>query len=78
MIEQLHQHPCNCPPIMRSACGQRRDRGHVSLALILSLERLDALKDRLESGQINSVKFLKQLLAIAKETVLTEEEVPPE
>ena len=41
-------------------------------------ERLDALKDRFESGQINSVEFLKQLLEIAKETVETEKEVLPD
>lgn len=29
-------------------------------------ERLDALKDRFESGQVNSVEFLKQLLDIAR------------
>jgi type I restriction enzyme, R subunit len=41
-------------------------------------ERLDALKERFESGQINSVDFLKQLLEIAKETLQAEQEVPPE
>jgi type I restriction enzyme R subunit len=41
-------------------------------------ERLDALKDRFESGQVNSVEFLKQLLAIAKETLQAERDVPPE
>lgn len=41
-------------------------------------ERLDALKDRFESGQVNSVEFLKQLLAIAKETLQAEKDVPPE
>lgn len=41
-------------------------------------ERLDALKDRFESGQINSVEFLKELLEIAKETLQAEKEVPPE
>lgn len=41
-------------------------------------ERLDALKDRFESGQINSVEFLKQLLEIAKETLQAEKETPPE
>jgi type I restriction enzyme R subunit len=40
-------------------------------------ERLDALKDRFESGQINSVEFLKQLLEIARETLQAEKEVPP-
>lgn len=41
-------------------------------------ERLDALKDRFETGQINSVDFLKQLLQIAKETLQAEKETPPE
>ena len=41
-------------------------------------ERLDALKERFESGQINSVDFLKQLLQIAKETLQAEREAPPE
>jgi type I restriction enzyme R subunit len=41
-------------------------------------ERLDALKERFESGQINSVDFLKQLLQIAKETLQAERETPPE
>jgi type I restriction enzyme R subunit len=41
-------------------------------------ERLDALKDRFESGQVNSVDFLKQLLEIAKETLQAEKEIPPE
>lgn len=41
-------------------------------------ERLDALKDRFEAGQVNSVEFLKQLLEIAKETLQAEKDVPPE
>jgi type I restriction enzyme R subunit len=41
-------------------------------------ERLDALKERFESGQINSVEFLKQLLVIAKETLQAEKELTPE
>jgi len=41
-------------------------------------ERLDALKDRFEAGQVNSVEFLKQLLEIAKETLQAEKEVAPE
>lgn len=41
-------------------------------------ERLDALKERFESGQVNSVEFLKQLLEIAKETLQAEKDVPPE
>jgi type I restriction enzyme R subunit len=58
---------------------KRRLRGHGGNPKFKQLsERLDALKDRFESGQINSVEFLKQLLEIAKETVQTEKEVPPE
>ena len=58
---------------------KRRLRGHGGNPKFKKLsERLDALKDRFESGQINSVEFLKQLLEIAKETLLAEKEVPPE
>lgn len=58
---------------------KRRLRGHGSHPKFKKLsERLDALKDRFESGQINSVEFLKQLLEIAKETLQAEKEVPPE
>ena len=41
-------------------------------------ERLDALKARFESGQINSVDFLKQLLVLAKATLQAEKETPPQ
>ncbi len=58
---------------------KRRLRGHAGNPKFKMLsERLDALKDRFESGQINSVEFLKQLLQIAKETVQAEKEIPPE
>ena len=58
---------------------KRRLRGHAGNPKFKMLsERLDALKDRVESGQINSVEFLKQLLQIAKETVQAEKEIPPE
>lgn len=58
---------------------QRRLRGHAGNPKFKQLsERLDALKDRFESGQINSVDFLKQLLQIAKETLQAERETPPE
>ena len=58
---------------------KRRLRGHGGNPKFKQLsERLDALKDRFESGQINSVDFLKQLLEIAKETLKAEKEVPPE
>jgi chemotaxis protein histidine kinase CheA len=47
----------------------RRLRGHGGNPKFKQLsERLDALKDRFEAGQINSVEFLKELLQIAKET----------
>ena len=45
---------------------------------MLMSDRRDALKDRFESGQVNSVEFLKQLLEIAKETLQAEKDVPPE
>ncbi|MBK4738985.1 type I restriction endonuclease subunit R [Noviherbaspirillum pedocola] len=58
---------------------KRRLRGHADNPKFKMLsERLDALKDRFESGQLNSVEFLKQLLEIAKETLQAEKEVPPE
>lgn len=58
---------------------KRRLRGHGGNPKFKKLsERLDALKDRFESGQINSVEFLKQLLEIAKETLQAEKDVPPE
>ena len=55
---------------------KRRLRGNSKFKKLS--ERLDALKDRFESGQINSVEFLKQLLEIAKETLQAEKDVPPE
>ncbi len=58
---------------------KRRLRGHSGNPRFKQLsERLDALKDRFESGQINSVEFLKGLLEIARETLQAEKEVPPE
>ncbi|MCT6721706.1 type I restriction endonuclease subunit R [Acidovorax sp. K2F] len=57
----------------------RRMRKHLGNTKFKKLsERLDALKDRFESGQVNSVEFLKQLLEIAKETLQAEKEVPPD
>jgi type I restriction enzyme R subunit len=41
-------------------------------------ERLEALKQRFDQGQTNSVNFLKELLDIARETVETERATPPE
>ncbi|MDM7286512.1 type I restriction endonuclease subunit R [Klebsiella pneumoniae] len=58
---------------------KRRLRGHGNNPKFKHLsERLDALKDRFEAGQINSIEFLKQLLEIAKETLQTEKTTPPE
>jgi type I restriction enzyme R subunit len=58
---------------------KRRLRGHAQNPKFKQLsERLDALKDRFETGQINSVEFLKQLLEIAKETLQAEKEIPPD
>ena len=58
---------------------KRRLRGHGDNPKFKQLsERLDALKDRFESGQINSVEFLKQLLQLAKETLQAEQATPPE
>ena len=57
----------------------RRLRKHLGNPKFKELsERLDALKERFESGQINSVEFLKQLLVIAKETLQAEKESPLE
>ena len=57
----------------------RRMRMHLGNPKFRQLsERLDALKDRFASGQINSVDFLKQLLEIAKETLQAEHDVPQE
>lgn len=57
----------------------RRLRKHLGNPKFKALsERLDALKDRFESGQINSVEFLKALLQIAKEVLQAEKEIPPE
>ena len=41
-------------------------------------ERLEALKERHEQGQLHSVEFLKNLLDLARELVHTEKELPPE
>lgn len=58
---------------------KRRLRGHAGNPKFKELsERLDALKERFESGQVTSVEFLKQLLEIAKATLQAESEVPPE
>jgi type I restriction enzyme R subunit len=41
-------------------------------------ERLEALRERHEAGQIESVQFLKELLDIARDVVAAEKETPPE
>jgi type I restriction enzyme R subunit len=57
----------------------RRLRKHLGNPKFKALsERLDALRDRFESGVLNSVEFLKQLLQIAKEVLQAEKEMPPE
>ena len=57
----------------------RRLRKHLGNPKYKALsERLDALRDRFESGVLNSVEFLKQLLQLAKEVLQAEKETPPE
>jgi type I restriction enzyme R subunit len=57
----------------------RRLRKHLGNPTFKALsERLDALRDRFESGVLNSVEFLKQLLQLAKEVLQAEKEIPPE
>jgi type I restriction enzyme R subunit len=57
----------------------RRLRKHLGNPKFKALsERLDALRDRFESGVLNSVEFLKQLLQLAKEVLQAEKEVPPD
>ena len=57
----------------------RRLRKHIGQAAFKALsERLEALKDRHEQGQVNSVVFLKELLDIARELLETENETPLE
>ncbi len=40
-------------------------------------ERLEALKERYEAGVVDSIDFLKQLLALAKDVVAAEKATPP-
>ena len=57
----------------------RRLRKHLGNPKFKALsERLDALRDRFESGVLNSVEFLKQLLQLAREVLQAEKETPPE
>lgn len=57
----------------------RRLRNHISNPRFRALsERLEALKERHEQGQIHSVAFLKDLLDLARDLVQTEKEIPPQ
>jgi len=57
----------------------RRLRKHLGNPKFRALsERLDALRDRFESGVLNSVEFLKHLLELAKEVLQAEKDEPPE
>jgi type I restriction enzyme R subunit len=56
----------------------RRLRKHLGNPKFQALsERLDTLRNRFESGVLNSVEFLKQLLQLAKEVLQVEKETPP-
>jgi type I restriction enzyme, R subunit len=55
-----------------------RLRNHGGNPVFLALsERLEALKERAERGLVESLEFLKQLLAIARDLVAAEKETPP-
>jgi type I restriction enzyme, R subunit len=57
----------------------KRLRNHISNPQFRALsERLEALKERHEQGQIHSVAFLKDLLDLARDLVQTEKDTPPE
>jgi type I restriction enzyme R subunit len=57
----------------------RRLRQHMGDPRFRALsERLEALKERHERGQLHSIEFLKQLLDLAAELVHIEKNVPPE
>jgi len=57
----------------------RRLRKHMGDPRFRALsERLEALKERHERGQLHSIEFLKHLLDIAAELVNIEKNVPPE
>jgi type I restriction enzyme R subunit len=57
----------------------RRLRKHMHDPRFRALsERLEALKERHERGQMHSVEFLKSLLDLAKDLVQAEKETPPE
>ena len=48
-----------------------------NLVFIALSERLEQLKTRHEQGLLHSIDFLKVLLDLARETVMTEKEVDP-
>lgn len=57
----------------------KRLRQHQSNAAYKTLsERLEALKERHEQGQLHSVQFLKELLDLARELLEVEKATPPE
>lgn len=57
----------------------RRLRKHMGNPKYKDLsERLESLEERFESGQMNSVEFLKQLLQLANDLLRTEKETPPQ
>lgn len=57
----------------------RRLRQHIDNPCFRALsERLEALKERHEQGQIHSVAFLKDLLDLARDLVQAEKDTPPE
>lgn len=57
----------------------RRLRKHIGNPQFKALsERLEALKERHELGQVNSVVFLKELLDLARELLQVEKDTPPE
>ncbi len=57
----------------------RRLRGHLGSPLYKTLsERLEALKERHEQGQLHSVQFLKELLDLARELLEVEKATPPQ
>jgi type I restriction enzyme R subunit len=57
----------------------QRLRKHMGNPRYLALsERLEALKERHERGQLHSIEFLKSLLDLATDLVQAEKETPPE
>jgi type I restriction enzyme, R subunit len=57
----------------------QRLRQHIGNPRYRSLsERLEALKERHERGQLHSIEFLKSLLDLATDLVQAEKETPPE